>query len=180
MLTNLTNAGFVLEKGHHEVGSGGQAEINYEFNTLLHAADDHQMYKYIVKQTAWQAGKTVTFMPKPLFKDNGSGMHCHESVEGRHPTCSTRKGTRASQTRPGTTLAVSLTRAVVTGLLRAHNQLLRGWSPVMRPRSTWCIGQRNRSACVRIPMTSDNPKAKRIEFRSPTRPPTPIWRSAPS
>ncbi|HKI39941.1 MAG TPA: glutamine synthetase beta-grasp domain-containing protein, partial [Mycobacterium sp.] len=62
MLTNLTNAGFVLEKGHHEVGSGGQAEINYKFNTLLHAADDHQMYKYIVKQTAWQAGKSVTFM----------------------------------------------------------------------------------------------------------------------
>ena len=80
MLTNLTNAGFVLEKGHHEVGSGGQAEINYKFNTLLHAADDHQMYKYIVKQTAWQAGKTVTFMPKPLFGDNGSGMHCHQSL----------------------------------------------------------------------------------------------------
>ncbi|MDT5051341.1 MAG: glutamine synthetase, partial [Mycobacterium sp.] len=66
MLTHLTNAGFSLEKGHHEVGSGGQAEINYKFNTLLHAADDHQMYKYIVKQTAWQAGKSVTFMPKPL------------------------------------------------------------------------------------------------------------------
>ncbi|BBY21890.1 hypothetical protein MSTO_20950 [Mycobacterium stomatepiae] len=80
ILTHLTNAGFLLEKGHHEVGSGGQAEINYKFNTMLHAADDLQMFKYIVKQTAWQAGKTVTFMPKPLFGDNGSGMHCHQSL----------------------------------------------------------------------------------------------------
>lgn len=80
MLTHLTNAGFSLEKGHHELGSGGQAEINYKFNTLLHAADDHQMFKYIVKQTAWQAGKSVTFMPKPLFGDNGSGMHSHQSL----------------------------------------------------------------------------------------------------
>ena len=80
MLTHLTNAGFSLEKGHHEVGTGGQAEINYKFNTLLHAADDLQTYKYIVKQTAWQAGKSATFMPKPLFGDNGSGMHCHQSL----------------------------------------------------------------------------------------------------
>ena len=80
MLTNLINAGFILEKGHHEVGTGGQAEINYQFNSLLHAADDMQLYKYIVKNTAWQEGKTVTFMPKPLFGDNGSGMHTHQSL----------------------------------------------------------------------------------------------------
>ena len=80
MCTNLQNAGLELEKGHHEVGTAGQAEINYKFNTLLHAADDLQLYKYIIKNTAWQAGKTVTFMPKPLFGDNGSGMHCHQSL----------------------------------------------------------------------------------------------------
>ncbi|OBJ10628.1 type I glutamate--ammonia ligase, partial [Mycobacterium sp. 1482292.6] len=80
MLTNLITAGFSLEKGHHEVGTGGQAEINYKFNTLLHAADDMMLYKYIVKNTAWQNGKTVTFMPKPLFGDNGSGMHTHQSL----------------------------------------------------------------------------------------------------
>ena len=80
MGTNLTNAGFELEKLHHEVGTGGQAEINYKFNTLLHAADDLQLFKYIVKNTAWQAGKTVTFMPKPIAGDNGSGMHCHQSL----------------------------------------------------------------------------------------------------
>jgi glutamine synthetase len=78
--TNLINSGFELEKLHHEVGTGGQAEINYKFNTLLHAADDLQLFKYIVKNTAWQAGKTVTFMPKPIAGDNGSGMHCHMSL----------------------------------------------------------------------------------------------------
>ena len=72
--------GLHLERGHHEVGTAGQAEINYKFNTLLAAADDVLLFKYIIKNTAWQAGKTVTFMPKPLFGDNGSGMHAHQSL----------------------------------------------------------------------------------------------------
>ncbi len=80
MATNLINAGFTLERGHHEVGTAGQAEINYKFNTLLHAADDVLLFKYIIKNTAWANGKTVTFMPKPLFGDNGSGMHAHQSL----------------------------------------------------------------------------------------------------
>ena len=80
MATNLQNSGFTLERGHHEVGTAGQAEINYKFNTLLHAADDVLLFKYIVKNTAWANGKTVTFMPKPLFGDNGSGMHAHQSL----------------------------------------------------------------------------------------------------
>ena len=106
MLTHLTNAGFDLEKGHHEVGSGGQAEINYKFNTLLHAADDHQMFKYIIKQTAWQAGKSVTFMPKPLFGDNGSGMHSHQSLWKDGVPCSTTpRDTPGCRTSRGTTSA---------------------------------------------------------------------------
>ncbi|KAA1424222.1 type I glutamate--ammonia ligase, partial [Mycolicibacter arupensis] len=80
MSTNLTNAGFTVERGHHEVGTGGQTEINYKFNTLLHAADDVMLFKYLIKNTAWAHGKTVTFMPKPLFGDNGSGMHVHLSL----------------------------------------------------------------------------------------------------
>ena len=80
MVTNLQDAGFAVERYHHEVGSGGQQEINYRFNTLLHAADDIQSFKYIVKNTAVKNGKTATFMPKPLAGDNGSGMHAHQSL----------------------------------------------------------------------------------------------------
>src|SRR3954462_2222391 len=80
MMVNLTNAGLELERGHHEVGTGGQAEINYKFDTLLRAADSLMLFKYIIKNTAWAHGKTATFMPKPLFGDNGSGMHCHQSL----------------------------------------------------------------------------------------------------
>lgn len=80
MVLNMEAQGFTVERAHHEVGTGGQAEINYKFNTLLHAADDLMLFKYIIKNTAWQAGKSVTFMPKPLFGDNGSGMHTHQSL----------------------------------------------------------------------------------------------------
>jgi glutamine synthetase len=83
MVTNLINAGFKIERGHHEVGTAGQAEINYRFNTLLHSADDLMLFKYIIKNRAWHAGKTVTFMPKPLFGDNGSGMHAHQAISSR-------------------------------------------------------------------------------------------------
>ena len=79
MVEQLQKAGFVIERFHHEVGSG-QNEINYRFNSLLHAADDIQTFKYIIKNTAEQFGKTVTFMPKPLYGDNGSGMHVHMSI----------------------------------------------------------------------------------------------------
>ncbi|MDR1237403.1 MAG: type I glutamate--ammonia ligase, partial [Propionibacteriaceae bacterium] len=80
MVTNLENAGLTVERAHHEVGTAGQAEINYTFNTMLAAADDVMKFKYIIKNTAWDAGKTVTFMPKPIFGDNGSGMHVHQSL----------------------------------------------------------------------------------------------------
>ena len=80
MVRNLIDVGFTVERAHHEVGTAGQAEINYKFSTLLHAGDQLQLFKYIVKNTAWHAGKTATFMPKPLFGDNGSGMHTHQSL----------------------------------------------------------------------------------------------------
>ncbi|MCB0919367.1 MAG: type I glutamate--ammonia ligase, partial [Actinobacteria bacterium] len=80
MVQKLMAVGLEVERSHHEVGTAGQAEINYKFNSLLHAGDDMMRFKYIIKNTAWAAGKTATFMPKPLFGDNGSGMHSHQSL----------------------------------------------------------------------------------------------------
>jgi glutamine synthetase len=169
MLTNLINAGFILEKGHHEVGSGGQAEINYQFNSLLHAADDMQLYKYIVKNTAWQNGKTVTFMPKPLFGDNGSGMHCHQSLW--------KDGSPLMYDETGYAGLSDTARHYIGGLLHHAPSLLAFTNPTVNSYKRLVPGyeapinlvysQRNRSACVRIPITGSNPKAKRLEFRSP-------------
>jgi len=169
ILTHLTNAGFSLEKGHHEVGSGGQAEINYKFNTLLHAADDHQMFKYIAKQTAWQAGKSVTFMPKPLFGDNGSGMHCHQSLwKGGEPLFFSETGYAGLSDMARWYIGGLLTHAAAILAFAApttnsYKRLVPGYeAPV-----NLVYSQRNRSACVRIPVYSKSPKAKRLEFRPP-------------
>ena len=162
ILTNLTNAGFLLEKGHHEVGSGGQTEINYKFNTLLHAADDLQMYKYIVKQTAWQDGKTVTFMPKPLFGDNGSGMHCHQSLW--------KDGVPLMYDAEGYAGLSDTARHYIGGLLYHAPSLLAFTNPTVNSYKRLVPGyeapinlvysQRNRSACVRIPITGSNPQGQ--------------------
>jgi glutamine synthetase len=80
MVMALQQVGLQVERAHHEVGTAGQQEINYKFDTLLQAADDVMKFKYVIKNVAWNAGKTVTFMPKPLFGDNGSGMHVHQSL----------------------------------------------------------------------------------------------------
>ena len=168
MLHNLIANGFSLEKGHHEVGSGGQAEINYKFNTLLHAADDMQLYKYIVKNTAWQAGKTVTFMPKPLFQDNGSGMHTHQSLwAGGKPLFAGDGYAGLSQLalwyiggliKHGPALS-----AIIAPTTNSYKRLVPGFeAPV-----NLAYSRRNRSAACRIPMYSASPKAKRVEFRPP-------------
>ena len=80
MVKNLEACGLLVERSHHEVGTAGQAEINYRFDTLLSSADKVMLFKYVIKNVAWANGKTVTFMPKPLFGDNGSGMHAHQSL----------------------------------------------------------------------------------------------------
>ncbi len=169
MCTNLINSGFSLEKAHHEVGTAGQAEINYRFNTLLHGADDHQLYKYILKNTAWAAGKTVTFMPKPLFGDNGSGMHCHQSLW--------KDGEPLFHDESGYGGISDMCRHYIGGLLHHAPSLLAFTCPTVNSYHRLVPGfeapvnlvysSRNRSACVRIPISGPNPKAKRLEFRCP-------------
>jgi glutamine synthetase len=169
MVLNLAGVGIEVEKAHHEVGSGGQAEINYRFNTLLHAADDLQLFKYIVKNTAWQAGKTVTFMPKPLYNDNGSGMHCHQSLWDENGNL--------FYDEAGYGGLSDLGRHYVGGILHHAPSLLAFTNPSVNSYHRMVPGfeapinlvysQRNRSACVRIPVTGASPKAKRIEFRCP-------------
>ncbi|HEV2778678.1 MAG TPA: type I glutamate--ammonia ligase [Actinophytocola sp.] len=169
IVLNLINAGFTVEKAHHEVGTAGQAEINYRYNTLLHAADDLQLYKYIVKGTSWQAGKTATFMPKPLFGDNGSGMHTHQSLW--------KDGEPLFHDESGYAGLSDTARHYIGGLLHHAPSLLAFTNPTVNSYHRLVPGfeapvnlvysQRNRSACVRIPITGDNPKAKRLEFRCP-------------
>lgn len=169
MVRRLTDAGFTVERAHHEVGTGGQAEINYKFNTMLHAADDLQLFKYLVKNTAWQDGKTVTFMPKPLFGDNGSGMHCHQSLW--------QNGAPLFHDESGYAGLSDTARYYIGGILHHAPSLLAFTNPTVNSYHRLVPGfeapvnlvysQRNRSACMRIPITGANPKAKRIEFRCP-------------
>jgi glutamine synthetase len=169
MVQRLTGVGLQIERAHHEVGTAGQAEINYRFNTLLHAADDVMLFKYVVKNTAWAAGKTVTFMPKPLFQDNGSGMHTHQSLW--------QDGQPLFYDEVGYAGLSDTARHYIGGLLAHAPSLLAFTNPTTNSYHRLVPGyeapinlvysQRNRSACCRIPITGSNPKAKRIEFRVP-------------
>ena len=169
MSLQLGAAGIQVERAHHEVGTAGQAEINYKFDTLLHAGDQLMLFKYIVKNVAWAAGKTATFMPKPLFGDNGSGMHCHQSLWSN--------GNPLFYDELGYAGLSDMARYYIGGLLRHAPSLLAFTNPTMNSYHRLVPGfeapvnlvysQRNRSACIRIPITGSNPKAKRIEFRVP-------------
>jgi len=169
MCLALDEAGLEVERSHHEVGSAGQAEINYKFTTLTAAADDLQKFKYIIKNTADAWGKSVTFMPKPVFGDNGSGMHCHQSLwTGGEPLFYDETGYGGLS---------DTARWYVGGLLHHAPSLLAFTNPTVNSYRRLVPGfeapvnlvysQRNRSACTRIPVTGANPKAKRIEFRCP-------------
>ena len=168
MVNYLSNAGFQLERFHHEVG-GGQQEINYRFNTMLHAADDIQTFKYIIKNTAHLHGKTATFMPKPLAGDNGSGMHAHQSLW--------KDGKPLFHDESGYAGLSDIARYYIGGILHHAGAVLAFTNPTLNSYHRLVPGfeapinlvysQRNRSAAVRIPITGSNPKAKRIEFRAP-------------
>ena len=169
MVKNLEAVGLQVERAHHEVGTAGQAEINYKFDELLKAADDVMKFKYIIKNTAWQQGKSVTFMPKPIFGDNGSGMHVHQSLW--------KDGAPLFYDEMGYGGLSDIGRWYVGGLLKHAPSLLAFTNPTVNSYHRLVPGfeapvnlvysARNRSACCRIPITGTNPKAKRIEFRVP-------------
>ncbi|WP_046471366.1 type I glutamate--ammonia ligase [Allosalinactinospora lopnorensis] len=169
MVRNLIDAGVNVEIQHHEVGTAGQAEIDFKFDTMLKSADTVQLYKYIVKNTAYAAGKSVTFMPKPVYGDNGSGMHCHQSLW--------KDGEPLFFDESGYAQLSDTARFYIGGLLKHAPALLALSNPTVNSYHRLVPGyeapinlvysQRNRSACIRIPLTGDNPKAKRLEFRVP-------------
>ncbi len=169
MVRNLETVGLTVERAHHEVGTAGQAEINYRFNTMLAAADEVMKFKYVIKNTAWEAGKTVTFMPKPIFGDNGSGMHVHQSLWN--------EGVPLFYDENGYGQLSDMARYYIGGLLHHAPSLLAFTNPTANSYHRLVPGfeapvnlvysARNRSACIRIPITGSNPKAKRVEFRCP-------------
>jgi glutamine synthetase len=168
MILEMERAGIVVEKQHHEVATAGQAEIDLMYDSLTRMADKMMMYKYIVKNVARRNGKTVTFMPKPMFGDNGSGMHTHQSIwkDGK-PLFAGSRYAGISDTClhyiGGILKHAPALCAFVAPTTNSYKRLVPGFeAPVNLAYSS-----RNRSAAVRIPMYTPSPKAKRIEVRFP-------------
>lgn len=168
MIIEMEKAGIAVEKHHHEVATAGQAEIDVRFDSLLKMADKMMMYKYIVKNVARRHGKTVTFMPKPIFGDNGSGMHTHQSIwkDGK-PLFAGKEYAGVSQMClhyiGGILKHAPALAALTNPTTNSYKRLTPGFeAPVLLAFSS-----RNRSAGIRIPMYSPSPKAKRIEVRFP-------------
>jgi glutamine synthetase len=168
MIMEMGKAGIEVEKHHHEVATAGQAEIDIRFDSLVRMADSMMLYKYIVKNVARRHGKTVTFMPKPLFGDNGTGMHTHQSIwkEGK-PLFAGGEYAGISKTClhyiGGILKHAPALAAFTNPTMNSYKRLTPGFeAPVLLAYSS-----RNRSASVRIPMYQSSPKAKRIEVRFP-------------
>ncbi len=168
MVLEMEKAGIATEKHHHEVATAGQAEIDIRFDSLVRTADKMMMFKYIVKNVARRHGKTATFMPKPIFGDNGSGMHTHQSIwkEGK-PLFAGKEYAGVSQMClhyiGGILKHAPALAAFTNPSTNSYKRLTPGFeAPVLLAYSS-----RNRSAGIRIPMYSPSPKAKRIEVRFP-------------
>jgi glutamine synthetase len=168
MMQTMIDCGLDVECQHHEVGTAGQSEIDLRYNSLLHMADEMMMYKYIVKNVARKYNKMATFMPKPIFGDNGSGMHTHLSIwKGDEPLFAGDNYAGLSE----------MALYAAGGLLKHAPALLAFTNPTTNSYKRLVPGfeapvnlaysQANRSAAIRIPMYSNSPKAKRLEFRCP-------------
>jgi len=169
MVLEMEKSGIEVEKEHHEVSTGGQAEIDIKYDSLLNAADKLMTFKYIVKNVAARHGKTATFMPKPIFGDNGSGMHTHVSLW--------KKGDPIFYEKSGYAGLSETALHFVGGLLEHAPALMAFAAPTTNSYKRLVPGYEapvnlayslsNRSAAIRIPAYSDKPHAKRIEFRPP-------------
>lgn len=168
MVLTMQSVGIAVEVHHHEVATAGQTEIDMRRDTLTRMADNYLLYKYVTKNVAKKHGKTVTFMPKPIFGDNGSGMHVHQSLW---------KDGKPLFAGSGYAGLSEMAMYYIGGLLKHAPALCALTNPTTNSYKRLVPGfeapvnlaysQRNRSASVRIPMYSSNPKAKRIEFRCP-------------
>jgi len=169
MVMIMEACGIKVEAHHHEVATGGQCEIDMRFDTMVKMADQIMLYKYIVRNAAWKAGKTATFMPKPLFEDNGSGMHTHMSLW--------KDGKPLFYDEKGYALLSDTARWYVGGIIKHAASILAFAAPTTNSYRRLVPGyeapiflvmsQSNRSAAIRIPTYSPSPKARRIEFRAP-------------
>ena len=168
MVLTMMEAGVDVEVHHHEVGTAGQGEIDIRFCPLVSCGDQMMIYKYVVKNVAKKHGKTATFMPKPLFEDNGTGMHTHQSLW---------KGGRPLFAGNGYAGLSEMALHYIGGLLKHARSILAFTNPTTNSYRRLVPGyeapvnlaysQRNRSAACRIPMYSASPKAKRVEFPLP-------------
>jgi glutamine synthetase len=169
IVLTLERLGIPCEFHHHEVASGGQCEVDLRYQSLTRMADQVMTYKYVVRNAARAAGKTATFMPKPIFGDNGSGMHTHQSLW--------KEGTPLFSDKSGYAGLSHLARAYAAGILMHAPALLAFCAPTTNSYRRLVPGyeapvnlvysKRNRSAAIRVPMYSDSASAKRIEFRCP-------------
>ena len=169
MVQKIERFGIIVEKHHHEVATAGQAEIDVRFDSLTKMADTLTLVKYVVKNVAKSHGKVATFMPKPLFGDNGTGMHTHQSLW--------REGSNLFYDKDGYAMLSATCRHYIGGLLTHAPALLAFCAPTTNSYKRLVPGfeapvnlvysVRNRSACIRIPTYSASPSARRLEFRAP-------------
>ncbi len=168
MVQNLQAVGLIPEMHHHEVASGGQCEIDIKYSNLLSTADNVMLFKYVVKNTAFYYGKAATFMPKPMFGDNGSGMHCHQSLWKSDSALFAGDGYAglsdlALHYAGGILKHAAAIAAFAAPTTNSYKRLVPGYeAPV-----NLAYSRRNRSAAIRIPMYSQSPGAKRLEVRFP-------------
>ena len=169
MMLTLERVGVPVEVHHHEVGTAGQTEIDMRFDTLTKMADNMMKYKYVTKNVARRHGKTVTFMPKPIFQDNGSGMHVHQSLWTDNKNLFYKQGGYAQLSEAAVNYIGGLLEhapallAFCAPTTNSYRRLVPGYEAPIN----LIYSQRNRSACVRIPVYSRSEKSKRIEFRCP-------------